>query len=554
MSRTISVALNIENRKIMERVTRLFPSIGSVGEISITEFAPLSQVVICDYDDPMSSLPLIEQKNKAQGKPLVVIIFKKDPLLIRQLFLDGASDVLAIDDIEKDMVFAIRNAHDSQAAATRESQLLTTGLVHFRDLSELAGAGSDLQPFFNRIVEVIARIMEVEIVSLMLLNERFQTLWIASAIGLDQQIIKETSVSLGQGISGRVAKQGRPLLLQNVEQEMDYQKRKSSTKYSTKGLLSVPIKVRNQVIGVFNVNNKISGGSFHESDLNILVTLSNQAGLAIDNARMFSDLKSKASSLEIAYNELKKLNRAKTDLVMNLSHEMKTPLTAILGYVDLMLSGQIKQKERITGALEKISQRGKHLNRLVERIFTYFALQTNSINWMFEMTPLVKIIYQAVDDLRELARKKEVEVFVDGPSLAYHIHCDVPHMREVFANLVENAIIFNKKGGKVKIDGQTDGMGVRAVKINVRDTGPGISQSIVNTIFDGFVQTENVMMEKPEGLGIGLAMSKVIVEDHFGSIKLSANSKKGAVFTINLPLKVNTRLNRPARKFVPAQI
>ena len=532
---SIAVALLIENDPIRQDVTRQIQAYQESGEVVLVQDAKSSHVVVADFDDPMKSLPLPEVTNLAGGKPVIVIIPKADYRLTRQMFLEGAGDVLPLPELPQ-LLFAIRRAVLMRSPDAQRASLLNTELVYFRQLSELAGAGTDLNSFFDRIVEVVAQIMDVEIVSLMLLNERFQTLWIAAARGLDDKIVRKTSVRVGEGVSGRVAKQGRPLLIQDIEVDNSLDVGKSASRYSTKSLLSVPITVRNRVIGVLNINNKRTGAPFQESDLNMLITLSNQTGLAIDNARLVADLQSKAESLEKAYNDLKHVNKAKTELIINLSHEIKTPLTAILGYVDLMLSDPGDDPEKARSFLGKISTRSRHLNRLAERIITFFALQTGSVNWVFESESLSTILFGVADRLHGMARESGVEVFVDGSSLDYSINCDVSHIQEAFLNIVENAIQFNHEGGKVTVTGQAVSVGDRAVKVSVSDTGRGVPASIVANIFDGFVQTDRMMTDKPDGLGIGLAMSRSIFEAHGGDLTLIKNSSDGATFSVTLSL------------------
>lgn len=533
----IQIAFLFNDESIAPKVMAALESIDDTDSFEIIPDVAKAQVVLADHIDPMTATPTPELVIQSAGNPLIIITKRPTPSLVRRLFIEGAADVIPLSQLKNNLAGSIRRVAPRNNSEMQNIDLLSTELLYFRELSELAGSGVDLNTFFDRIVNVIAEIMNANIVSLMLLNERFQSLWIAAACGLEEKIIRSSSVPLGEGISGRVARHGRPLLIQDVEIDPEISINQSAPKYNTKGLLSVPIRVRNKVIGVINVNNKKSGIPFNDSDLNILALLSNQTGLAIDNARLFSDIQSKAQSLQQAYDELKRLNQAKTDLIINLSHEIKTPLTAIIGYVDLLLSSSDHDPEKRRESLEKIAHRGRHLNRLAERIITYFALQTASVDWEHELVTLRNIVYYAVDRLSDAAKKMNVEIVINGPSLSYDIYCDVSHIQEVFLNLIENAILFNKSGGRVLISGQTVNVGNRAVEIMIVDTGSGVPESLSEKIFDGFVQTDNLLTDKPEGLGIGLAISKEIVEAHNGTLALTSNSPKGATFTVTLPLK-----------------
>lgn len=536
--RTIKVALLIDNEDISKKVREELdgPGAGIVFEFVSELEEDQAAIFIADYHDPLKSLPVMEMIYRANGKPVVVIVPESDGEQIRKLFLQGASDVIVTMDIPKQIRFSIRQILKQQSVEDGRD-LISDDLIYFRQISELAGAGGDLRTFFSRIVSVVSDFMDVEIVSLMLLNERFQTLWIAAAKGLDEEIVRSASVRVGSGISGKVAALGRPLLIQDVELEGMAAIDKSSKKYKTKGLLSVPIKVRNKVIGIINVNNKRSGFSFDESDMNLLTTLSNQAGLAIENARLFSDLQSKAQSLEQANLKLRRLNQAKTELLINLSHEFKTPLTAIIGYVDLLLGDEIKTREKSTELLKKVSARGRHLNRLAERIITYFALQTDSIEWEFEDATLTSMLLEVEKRMSHRAEEAGVKINIDTPSLGYTLRCDFVHMQEVFWNLLTNAIQFNYPGGRVDIYGETQCLDIRSVRVNIFNTSKGIPDSIAKSIFDGFVQTDKLMTDKPDGLGIGLAMSRSIIEKHGGSLELAENSAEGVTFTVILPLR-----------------
>ncbi len=160
---------------------------------------------------------------------------------------------------------------------------------------------------YQKIVDLIAMILQVEIVSLMLVNESNRTLRIAYAKGLDAQVIATTRKRVGEGVAGWVASEGEPLLIKDIGREGIFGESSFYPQYSTKSLMSVPIKVNGQVAGVLNANNKISGGSFTEYDLALFTTFACLVSLSFANAQLYEKL---SASVEELVNTARRLPHA----------------------------------------------------------------------------------------------------------------------------------------------------------------------------------------------------------------------------------------------------
>ena len=159
------------------------------------------------------------------------------------------------------------------------------------DISEFMSVGLNIDELSRQIVEKISSIMNVGNCSLMLLNDTAPgELVIKNARGLSEDIIKNTRLRIGENISGWVVKNKAPLLIEDIDKDERFRVYRKE-RYMTRSLLSVPLKIKDSVLGVLNVNNKLNGGVFTQDDLKMLTIVALQVAIAIDNARLYEELK-----------------------------------------------------------------------------------------------------------------------------------------------------------------------------------------------------------------------------------------------------------------------
>ncbi len=176
----------------------------------------------------------------------------------------------------------------------RERVELSRKLVEIQMMNESfkdINSTLELDEVLTKIIARVTYCLEAQIGSVMLIDEEKNELYIAAAAGLPEEVIKTARVPVGQGISGWVAEKGEPLLVEDIEKDPRFGKKKSDSKYSTKSLISTPLVNRGKVIGVLNVNNKQSKEPFTKADLDLLTNIANQAAIAIENARLFKQVK-----------------------------------------------------------------------------------------------------------------------------------------------------------------------------------------------------------------------------------------------------------------------
>jgi CheY-like chemotaxis protein len=241
-------------------------------------------------------------RTEMEARRLGVVECLRKPLNIEELveIVSGA--------ISRAEVVPSEQPHLPQLALLQESAMELANMIRWDTLGEFL---EDNASFYQRVIELIAVVLEVEIVSLMLVSEPDGMLRIAQAKGLDPEVQREAVCAIGEGISGRVAKTGEPLLIRDLSQDPTFGKADLHPRYRTNSLMCVPLKVNGKTIGVMNANNKITGKPFDENDLALFTTLSCLVSLSFATAQLFERL---ASSVDELAQTNARLARANVDL------------------------------------------------------------------------------------------------------------------------------------------------------------------------------------------------------------------------------------------------
>ncbi len=262
----------------------------------------------------------------------------------------------------------------------------------------------------------------------------------------------------------------------------------------------------------------------------------------------YGEVLRKNAALEQAFARLKELDHLKSSFLATISHELRTPLTSIIGYSEMLAEGMCGSltKEQLE-FVQTIRQKGDQLLRLILSLLDLSKLESGTLHMHPIAVPIEAVLQDAVSTISPIAAKKGVRVALEpGPPVPY-LRADPDRLRQVFVNLVDNAVKFTPKGGEVLLSARalaapSDGAGVvllapvrREVEVRVKDTGLGITAHERNRIFDPFYQVDQSSTREQGGAGLGLAIVKRIVEAHHGRITVEENSPRGSVFVVSLP-------------------
>jgi PAS domain S-box-containing protein len=289
-----------------------------------------------------------------------------------------------------------------------------------------------------------------------------------------------------------------------------------------------------ECIGVVQLSDKWmdgKAGEFTEADEALLWQLAQVASVALEKQRLYDQEQEARQVAEQA-------TRAKDEFLAVISHELRSPLNAILGW-NRLLRSQRGDDQQIARVTETIESSGKAQLRLIEDLLDTARIISGKMTLEPQPVELVAVIASALDTVRPAAASKGIVIVANFPPEAgktsYQITGDPDRLQQIVWNLVSNAIKFTPEGGRVWVELRR---GAHGVQIIVRDTGQGISPDLLPYVFDRFKQGDSSVSRRFGGLGLGLALVKHLVELHGGSVMVeSPGESQGATFTVSLPVR-----------------
>lgn len=247
-----------------------------------------------------------------------------------------------------------------------------------------------------------------------------------------------------------------------------------------------------------------------------------------------------SESYEAMANRLAQLDRLKAEFVSIASHELKTPINVILGYIELLedgIYGKLQDQQR--EVCETIASQARNLTRLVRRLLDVSRFEAGGGALECRQLNLPRFLDTLQSSFSVLAMQRSVQFQVHrSPSLPAEVRWDEDRMSEVLGNLLSNAFKFTPRGGRVELSVEAKDSDIR---IQVSDTGAGIPPDQLPRIFQKFYQADNQAKASAKGSGLGLAIAKEIVEAHGGSITAESTVGQGATFRIVLPVAADVR-------------
>jgi signal transduction histidine kinase len=297
----------------------------------------------------------------------------------------------------------------------------------------------------------------------------------------------------------------------------------------TRSEMAVPMIVGENVLGVFDVQSDRAAG-FSEEDANIYTTLASQVAVALQNARLYRE---QAETVE----RLRELDRLKTSFLANMSHELRTPLNSILGFTDVMMEGiDGPLTEMMTTDLQLIRKNGQHLLHLINDVLDMAKISAGKMDLDLVRFKVQDVLEEMLGIAGSLAAEKKLSLEIETNSdRAVEIYADRTRLRQVILNLVGNAVKFTDRGGvTVRADRRGD-----LVRIRVADTGIGIPPDKLEQIFQEFSQVDTSATRKAGGTGLGLPISRSLVQMHGGRLWAESTGVdgKGSRFFVELPLE-----------------
>jgi PAS domain S-box-containing protein len=293
--------------------------------------------------------------------------------------------------------------------------------------------------------------------------------------------------------------------------------------------MSIPMIAHERCVGVLTLANAESRRQFTKDDLRLAEDVASRAALAIENAH--------------SYRQLQTVNRLKDEFLATLSHEMRTPLNAVLGYARMLQSGAVPE-EKVAQALAVIDRNAATLAQIVEDVLDVSRIVLGKSRLRVQPTDIAGVVLDAVATVKPAIDAKGLHLQCAIPDDMPDVPGDPHRLQQVVWNLLSNAVKFTPAGGRIDVRVcQVNGL----IELVVSDTGVGFSKSFKPYVFERFRQAESGTTRLHGGLGLGLSIARHIVEMHGGTIDAdSAGEGKGATFTVKLPGARVPAKSRPA--------
>ena len=389
----------------------------------------------------------------------------------------------------------------------------------------------DLPALLNTIVERTARLLDVPMGGLYLVEEDGTSLRLAVSYGLPQAYIG-LRVQSGEGVAGRVALSGQPLVVENYR---TWEGRLAVYDDEPFGrILGMPMKVRGRVVGVIMADDD-KPGICDDHQLHLISLFADQAAIAVENFRLFQAEQQRAAALAEALQHQQEMDRLQQEFVQSVSHELRTPLTIVRGHAELLEDGGLGElQEEQLAAVKIIANRTRMLSELVGEVVAALEMQHRTLERQY--VDVVELAGQVKAEFKVLAQGNGQLLGAEIDPACPGVQGDRLALRRVFDNLLGNALKFTPAGGQITM--RVHGDDSHAI-LEVSDTGIGIPEGMVERVFDRFYQVETGSTRRSGGVGLGLALVKEIVEAHGGSVKASSRLGAGTTFTVVLPAQHN---------------
>lgn len=315
--------------------------------------------------------------------------------------------------------------------------------------------------------------------------------------------------------------------------------------FNTDHFVLAPILTQNGFIGVVFVGNHSNIMRISEGDEELISILASQLGQSLENARLYEQAFCAKQDLEIivqnrtkqaveASEEAKRISKKKSEFISAVSHELRTPLTSIKGYAAILSSGKLGEiPTQAVERIKKINTHSDNLVKLINDLLDISRIESGKVEMNVGKCNLAQMVDEVVDLLTPQLKDKNIQCIPEIARNVPELILDSTQMERVFINIMGNAIKFTPNKGKItpKIYLQDDN-----VKIEISDTGLGISEEDLEKLFDEFYRVENKINQTVKGSGLGLALVKQIVEAYKGKTWITSKLNEGTTVHILLPL------------------
>jgi two-component system sensor histidine kinase KdpD len=358
-----------------------------------------------------------------------------------------------------------------------------------------------------------------------LLNEDRGALSLVAQRGFSQETARGTqTVKLGEGVAGKAAQSGQPIVMDEVPDDPRLGV-EACRREGLRAFAGIPIKSKDEVLGALSVFNR-DPRELSPQEVQLLTAIGHQVGVAVENAQLAEE----AAGIEI----LRELNRLRSELIANVSHEVRTPLGLIrISCTSLLAEDVDFDRETRRKFLRRIDEETDRLERIVDNLLDLSRIESGRLRLDVRPTDVGRLAREVMENMEAQATQHRlVHSFPPDPLVAT---IDSKRVEQILRNLLSNAIKYSPEGGTITVRGCED---ERHIIVQVSDQGVGIPAEDLERVFERFYRVENEVTQSVRGVGLGLAVCRSIAEAHGGRIWVESTLGVGSTFYFTLKREV----------------
>jgi len=418
------------------------------------------------------------------------------------------------------------------ASLAQREQGLRESVAELRALGEVTQAVNssvDLETVLTTIVAKATQLSGTEAGAMYVFDDATQEFQLRATYGLDESMVTElrrSHIRIGQTGISEAVESGMPIQVADIQNDPTVTLN-VIVRAGFRALLYVPLLGTEKIVGALVVRRK-QPGEFATNTIELLQTFAAQSVLAIQNARLFSELAEKSAALAVASSN-------KSQFLSSMSHELRTPLNAIIGLTDMLVANAARfSTEKALEPLKRIHKAGIHLLGLINQVLDLSKIEAGKLELAPESVNLMPLIDEVIGTARQLAEQNKNRLVVDSPTDIGALYIDPMRLRQILLNLLSNACKFTKEG-EVSLRARKVGIGRDTVELTVVDTGVGMTPEQLGKLFQEFSQAEASTAKKYGGTGLGLAITRKLARMMGGDVTVTSEPGKGSAFTVRLP-------------------
>jgi signal transduction histidine kinase len=388
----------------------------------------------------------------------------------------------------------------------------------------------DLKAVLNTLVQAAVRLCEAD--QAVIGRPKGATYYFEASYGLSPELAEfvgtHPSRIDGSSVSGRVLFERKIVHVPDVLADPEYTyAHQLGDRRRFRTVLGVPVLREGTPIGVITLARN-SVRAFTDRQIELVVTFADQAGIAIENVRLFDEIQDKSRQLAEA-------SERKSQFLASMSHELRTPLNAIIGLTEMMVTNAARfGTEKALEPLRRVNAAGTHLLSLINEVLDLSKIEAGKLELNPERVDLARLIDEVVGTAGQLAEKNQNRLIVEAQENVGALTADTMRLKQILLNLLSNACKFTKEGEvALRVRKVVDGRDW--VELAVADTGIGLTAEQQAKLFQDFTQADSLTARRYGGTGLGLALSRKLARMMGGDVTVASEPGKGSVFTVRLP-------------------